>query len=355
MEFGILGLSGSGKTTIFSLLTGAEVVPGSGKSHVGIARVPDRRLDLLSQLFKPRKHTPATVKFVDVPPVTKGGSASLNLPELRTMDGLAVVLRGFANPLVPHPEGELDPVRDLELIETELLLSDLSVASGRLERLAKELPKHRTPELEREKEVLERCARFLEAGTPLRELALAPEEARVLKGFTFLTRKPLLVILNADEADASDLGRALARWQLEALETRAQVAVTAVSAPLEEEISRLAPEEQEAFIEDLGLPDRALSRLLQKAYALLGRISFFTVGEDECRAWSIPQGTPAVKAAGVIHSDFERGFIRAEVVRWDELLECGSLATCRARALLRQEGKDYIVQDGDVITFKFNV
>lgn len=355
MEFGILGLAGAGKTTIFSLLTGAEVTPGSGKSHVGIARVPDRRLDLLAQLFKPRKHTPATVKFVDVPPVTKGGSASLNLPELRTMDGLAVVLRGFANPLVPHPEGSLDPQRDLELIETELLLSDLAVASGRLERLARELPKHRTPELEREKEVLERCASFLEAGKPLRELSLSPEEARVLKGFTFLTRKPLLVILNADEADASHLGHALARFQLEALETRPQVAVTAVSAPLEQEISRLAPEEQEAFIQELGLPDRALSRLLQKAYALLGQISFFTVGEDECRAWSIPQGTPAVKAAGVIHSDFERGFIRAEVVRWDDLLACGSLAACRSKALLRQEGKDYIVQDGDVITFKFNV
>lgn len=355
MEFGILGLSSSGKTTIFSLLTGAPATPGSGKSHVGIAKVPDRRLELLSQLFKPRKQTPATVKFVDVPPVTKGGAASLNLPELRTMDGLAVVLRGFANPLVPHPEGELNPRRDLELIETELLLSDLGVATGRLERLARELSKHRTPELEREKEVLERCARFLEAGRPLRELDLSPEEARVLKGFTFLTRKPLLVILNADESEANHLSQALARWQLDDLEGRPQVAVTAVSAPLEEEISRLAPEEQEAFIAELGLPDRALSRLLQKAYALLGQISFFTVGEDECRAWSIPQGTPAVKAAGVIHSDFERGFIRAEVVRWDELLECGSLAACRTKALLRQEGKDYIVQDGDVITFKFNV
>lgn len=355
MEFGILGLAGAGKTTIFSLLTGAEVPFGTGKSHVGIARVPDRRLDLLSELFKPRKHTPATVKFVDVPPVTKGGAASLNLPELRTMDGLALVLRAFSNPLVPHPEGQLNPQRDLELIETELLLSDWHVASGRLERLAKELPKHRTPELEREKEVLERCLAFLEKGQPLRELSLTPEEERVLKGFTFLTRKPLLLILNADEAEASNLPQALARWGLAELESRPQVAVTAVCASLEQEISRLAPEEQEAFLAELGLPDRALSRVLQKAYALLGQISFFTVGEDECRAWSIPQGTTAVKAAGVIHSDFERGFIRAEVVRWDQLLACGSLAACRSKALLRQEGKDYVVQDGDVITFKFNV
>ncbi|MGC8915479.1 MAG: redox-regulated ATPase YchF [Thermoanaerobaculum sp.] len=355
MEFGILGLAGAGKTTIFSLLTGAEVAPGAGKSHLGVAKVPDRRLDLLSQLFKPRKHTPATVKFVDVPPVTKGGAASLNLPELRTMDALALVLRGFANPLVPHPEGTVDPKRDLELIETELLLSDLAVASGRLERLAKELPKHRTPELEKEKAVLERCLAFLEDAKPLRELTLAPDEERVLKGFTFLTRKPLLVILNADETEAGSLPQALARFRLEALASRPQVQVTAVCAPLEQEIARLAPEEQEAFVAELGLPDRALSRLLQKAYELLGQISFFTVGEDECRAWSIPQGTPAVKAAGVIHSDFERGFIRAEVVRWDELVACGSLAACRAKALLRQEGKDYVVQDGDVITFKFNV
>jgi len=355
MEFGILGLAGSGKTTIFSLLVGSDFPAVPGKSHVGIAKVPDPRLDQLAALFKPRKHTPATVKFVDVPPVSKGGASSLNLPELRTMDGLALVLRGFHNPQVPHPEGEIDPKRDLELIETELLLSDLAVASSRVERLAKELPKHRTPELEAEKATLERCLAFLEAGHPLRELALEPEELRRLKGFTFLTLKPLLLILNLDEAEAAKAEEAMARWGLASQAQRPKVVVTAVAAPLEQEISRLAPEEQEAFLQELGIPDRALTRLLQKAYALLGQISFFTVGEDECRAWSIPQGTPAVKAAGVIHSDFERGFIRAEVVRWDELLACGSLAACRSKGALRQEGKDYVVQDGDVITFKFNV
>jgi len=355
MEFGILGLAGSGKTTIFSLLTGTELPAGPGKSHVGIAKVPDARLDALSALFKPRKHTPATVKFVDVPPVSKGAASSLNLPELRTMDGLAVVLRAFRNPQVPHPEGEVNPKRDLELIETELLLSDLAVASGRLERLAKELPKHRTPELEAEKTTLERCVACLEQGQPLRELSLAPEELRRLKGFTFLTLKPLLLIVNVDETDAAKAEETIARWGLASQALRPKVVVTAVAAPLEQEISRLAPEEQEAFLAELGIPDRALARLLQKAYTLLGQISFFTVGEDECRAWSIPEGTPAVKAAGAIHSDFERGFIRAEVVPWDELLACGSLAACRTKGVLRQEGKDYLVQDGDVITFKFNV
>lgn len=355
MEFGILGLAAAGKSTVFSLLTGTQVPRDMGKSHHGIAKVPDSRLSALSALFKPKKHTPATVKFVDVPPLTKGGASSLNLAELRTMDALAVVLRGFHNPQVPHPEGDLNPRRDLELIETELLLSDLAVASGRLERLSKDLGKQRNPKLEKEKAVLERCLTALEQGQPLRELSLSPEEQAQLKGFTFLTLKPLLVILNTDESQAANLPAALQKWQLEKLAGRAQVVITAVCASLEEEISRLEPWEQDVFLSELGLPDRALHRLLQKAYGLLGLISFFTVGEDECRAWSIPRGTPAVKAAGVIHSDFERGFIRAEVVPWDTLLAIGSLAQCRQKGLLRQEGKDYLVQDGDVITFKFNV
>lgn len=355
MEFGILGLAAAGKSTVFSLLTGIPVPQDAGKSHQGIAKVPDNRLAALSALFKPRKHTPATVKFVDVPPLTKGGASSLNLAELRTMDALAVVLRGFDNPQVPHPEGDLNPRRDLELIETELLLSDLAVVSGRLERLARELPKHRTPKLEAEKTTLERCLAALEQGQPLRELSFSPEEQAQLKGFTFLTLKPLLVILNADESQAANLSAALQKWELDKLAERPQVVITAVCAPLEEEISQLESSEQEAFLSELGLPDRALHRLLQKGYSLLGLISFFTVGEDECRSWSIRRGTPAAKAAGVIHSDFERGFIRAEVVPWDTLLALGSLAQCRQNGLLRQEGKDYVVQDGDVITFKFNV
>ncbi|MCX7895592.1 MAG: YchF family ATPase [Thermoanaerobaculum sp.] len=355
MEFGILGLSGAGKSTLFSLLTGAEVPPHTGKTVVGIAKVPDRRLEALTALFQPRKHTPATVKFVDVPPISRGGAAALNLPELRTTDALAVVLRAFADPQVPHPEGSLDPKRDLELIETELLLSDLGVVTGRLDRLRKELVKRRTPELEKEEELLGRCLAFLEQGRPLRELPLQADEQKIVKGFTFLTGKPLLVVLNADEAEASNLPQALHRWGLGGWEGKPQVACTAVSAPLEREIARLAPEEQAAFVAELGLPDRALNRLLQQAFFLLGQISFFTVGEDECRAWPIPQGSSAHKAAGVIHSDFQRGFIRAEVVRWDELVSCGSLAACRSKGLLRQEGKDYLVQDGDVITFKFHV
>jgi ribosome-binding ATPase len=193
MEFGLIGLELSGKTTIFSLLTGhAPAATGRREAHAGIALVPDPRLDRLTALFKPRKHTPATVRFVDVPGITRGASQGLNLPELRTMDGIAAVLRVFPSDSVPHPEGEVDPARDLELLETELLLADLAVATNRLERLARDLAKRKTPELEAERDVLERCRAALEEGLPLREAGLSPEHGRQLKGFTFLTLKPLL-------------------------------------------------------------------------------------------------------------------------------------------------------------------
>ncbi len=356
MEFGIVGLELSGKTTLFSLLTGhTPQVTGKREAHVGIAQVPDSRLDRLTAMFQPKKHTPATVRFVDVPGITRGGAQSLNIPELRTMDGLAVVLRAFPSDEIPHPEGEVDPARDLDLLETEFLLADLAVVENRLERLARDLAKRRTPELEAEQEVLERCRTTLEDGTPLRDAGLSPDDEKRVRGFTFLTLKPLLAILNAGEDDAADLHAVVAGSGLGPWLERDTVGVVAVSATLEEEISRLGPDDQAAFLEDLGLPDRALDRLLRAAYGLLGLISFFTVGEDECRAWSIPDGTPAVRAAGAIHSDIERGFIRAEVVGWEELLDAGSTAACRTRGTLRLEGKDYRVQDGDVINFRFNI
>jgi len=357
MEFGILGLELAGKSTLFALLTGHEVaaVHGKREAHRGVAQVPDQRLTRLAALFSPRKVTPATVQFVDVPSISKGGAASLNLPELRTMDGLAVVVRGFASDSVPHPEGAVDPARDLDLLETELLLADLAVADARLERLGREIGKRKAAELEAERAALEKCRPPLAAGTPLREVSLSADEARLLKGFTFLTRKPLLIVLNVGEDDVADLAGAPQRAGLAPYLGRPGVAVCPLCATLEEEISRLSPADQAEFLRDLGLPDRALDRLLHAAYGLLGLISFLTVGEDECRAWSIPAGTPAVRAAGAIHSDLEKGFIRAEVVPWQELLDAGSLAACRQRGTLRLEGKDYAVQDGDVVTVRFNI
>ena len=354
MEFGILGLELSGKTTLFSLLTGHQTAatPGKREAHVGIAQVPDARLDTLTAMFKPKKHTPATVKFVDVPGVTKGGSQSLNLPELRQMDGLAVVVRGFASDAVPHPEGSVDPARDLELLETEMLLADLSVVSNRLDRIEKDIAKKKTPELQTEKDLVVRFKAALEKGETLRGLDVHVEEEKYVKGFGLLTRKPMLVILNAGEGDAGDLAGALQRAKFDAWKGRPHVAFSAVSAPIEQEIAAMSPEDQAEFLKGLGLPDRALDRLLRAAYDLLGLMSFLTAGEDECRAWSIPKGTHAAKAAAAIHTDFEKHFIRAEVVPFQTLVEAGSFAHCKTHGTLRVEGRDYVVQDGDVVNFR---
>jgi len=292
---------------------------------------------------------------VDVPAVVRGGAGSLNLPELRTADGLAMVLAFFSSEAAPHPEGSLDPARDLELLETELLLADLAVTESRLERLGRELGKRRTAELEAEKAALERCRAALAEGVPLRAIDLDADERLRLKGFGFLTAKPLLVVINAGEEAVRRPDEAIAAAGLASLAERAGVTTVVVSASLEEEIARLEPEDQAAFLADLGLAESALDRLLRAAYAALGLISFLTVGEDECRAWTITAGTPAVRAAGAIHSDFERGFIRAEVGPWDELLEAGSIAACRQRDTLRLEGRDYRVADGDVINFRVGV
>jgi GTP-binding protein YchF len=354
MEFGILGLELSGKTTIFSLLTGhtTAAAPHKREAHVGVAQVPDARLDRLTAMFKPKKHTPATVRFVDVPGVTKGGSQSLNLPELRQMDGLAVVVRAFGSDAVPHPEGSVDPARDLELLETEVLLADLSVVTNRLERVERDMVKKKTPELQTEKDLLVRFKAALEKGESLRGLDVHADEEKYVKGFGLLTRKPMLVILNAGESDAGDLAGALQRANFDRWKGQAHVAFSAVSATIEQEIAAMSPEDQAEFLKGLGLPDRALDRLLRAAYDLLGLMSFLTAGEDECRAWSISKGTPAVKAAAAIHTDFEKHFIRAEVVPFQTLVDAGSLANCKTHGTLRLEGRDYVVQDGDVINFR---
>ncbi len=354
MEFGILGLELSGKTTLFSLLTGhaTAATPHKREAHVGVAQVPDARLDTLTAMFKPKKHTPATVKFVDVPGVTKGGSQSLNLPELRQMDGLAVVVRAFASDAVPHPEGSVDPARDLELLETEMLLADLAVVTNRLERVEKDMVKKKTPELQTERDLLVRFKAALEKGESLRGLDVHVEEEKYVKGFGLLTRKPMLVILNADESDAGDLAGALGRAKLDGWKGKPHVAFSEVSAPIEQEIAAMSLEDQAEFLKGLGLPDRALDRLLRAAYDLLGLMSFLTAGEDECRAWSIPKGTQAARAAAAIHTDFEKHFIRAEVVPFQTLVEAGSLAHCKTHGTLRVEGRDYVVQDGDVINFR---
>jgi GTP-binding protein YchF len=359
MEVGILGLAGSGKTTLFSLLTSnSEALTGHGRrksTTVGIGRVPDPRLERLSEMYRPRKTTTATVRYIDVPGMQgeHRQDGALNFPELRSMDALMVVLRGFHNDAVPHPLASVDPFRDLIRIEEELLLQDLMVVERRIERLRRDLARRREPGLAVELDLLERCQSVLDDSRPLRAEAFTREQRITLRGFTFLSLKPILAVINVDEdAIGSDPFDAAgwAQW----LEGRA-TGCTSVCATLEREISELDADDASAFMADLGIANRALDRIAREAYRLLGLISFFTVGEDECRAWSIPGETPAVQAADTIHSDISRGFIRAEVVPHTELITAGSLTACRQKGSLRLEGKTYPVQDGDVVHYRFNV
>ena len=356
MEIGILGLAASGKTTLFNLMTeqGSAAVSRREGTGLGGARVPDSRLERLSALFVPKKTTPATIRYADIPgiPAEHGRQGAFNLPELRTMDALMVVVRAFDEEAVPHPLTTVDPVRDLAYIDEEFLLQDQIVIERRLDRLVKDIQKRPAPELNSEHALLERCRALLEEGQPLRAQTFDPNEAKVLRGFTFLSSKPMLVVLNVGEGASPDEASEVATRQWC---DRPGVAFTRACATLEGELAELDAADAAAFMAELGIADRALDRIVEQSYELVGLISFFTVGEDECRAWSIVRGTAAVDAAGEIHSDIQRGFIRAEVVRWDALLEAGSLAACRPNGSLRLEGKTYVVADGDVVHFRFNV
>jgi len=361
MEIGIVGLPLSGKTTLFNLLTHAEAetgfAAGKKKANMGVSRVPDPRLDRLSQIWNPKKTTHATIRYVDVAGVEKGagkeGFSGEMLTHLKNTDALLAVIRAFESDQVPHPEGTVNPLRDLGILQSEFLLSDLIITENRLERIAKQMKGKVEKSLEVEKELLERCREALEAERPLRDVGFAPDEARVLKGFQFLTLKPLVVALNLGEADLPR-GEELAA-PVAAAWAGPSVAVTYLCATIEEEISRLSPEDARAFLDDLGLDTPATDRIIRTCYALLGLISFFTMGEDECRAWTVRQGTRAPQAAGAIHTDLERGFIRAETVAYDDFVAAGSQAACRERGTLRVEGKDYVVKDGDILNIRFSV
>jgi GTP-binding protein YchF len=355
LQLGILGLSKSGKTTLFNTLTASQQATGkfaaSAETHLGVALVRDPRLERLRDLFAPRRYVPATVQYVDIPGLKPGESAeSLDLAKLKTVDALVHVVRAFADPEIVHPEGGVDPARDVAMVDLELILADHDLVERRLERLDKAVKRGLTPEESRERALLDELIRpALEAETPLREVALDADDERRLRGFQLLSAKPMLLVVNADE------GRAAAAPAEFGVVPRPAVTAITVSAPIEQEIGRLQPEEQRDFLADLGLSEPSLDRVTRASYELLGLIAFFTVGEDEVRAWTVRRGTRAREAAGAIHSDIERGFIRAEVVRWDDLLRLESLAACREAALLRLEGKDYPVQDGDVVHFRFNV
>ncbi len=356
LRAGLLGLPASGKTTLFQLLTSArEAARPQGKSeaNVGVSRVPDERLDQLTALFRPKKRVPATVEFADMAAGRATATqALLDVAAYRNADALLHVVRAFRDPSVPHAQGTVDPARDVRLLEDELILADLGVVEKRLERLAKDLKKTPTPDLVAEEAILARAKTRLESGQALRTMGLGAEDTRRLRGFQFLSAKPLLLVINLDEADVADTQRAAALAGVDGFLADAGARAVGVCARIELEISQLDEGDAAAFLADLGLQESGLDRVIRAAYELLGYISFFTVGEDECRAWSIPRGTTAVNAAGEIHTDIQRGFIRAEVVPCDELLSRGSLSACRDAGTLRLEGKEYVVADGDCIEFR---
>ncbi len=367
MKVGIVGLPLVGKSTIFNLLTRGHVDTSSwggnkGEAHIGVAQVPDSRLDRLAGIVHPEKVTYATVEYVDLPGLARGearGEESREigtyLTSLKNADALLQVVRAFEDENLPHSEGTIDPRRDIGLFELEMIFSDLAIIEKRLERVSKDLKKAKTSDLELEHAVLTRFREALEQEKPLRDLTLTDEELKRVKGFTFMSAKPMLIVLNLGEQDIARIQGVVAEFGLERHAARQNVAVTAVCGKIEAEIAALPDEDAKLFMDDLGLTSSGLARIVQESYSLLGLFSFYTAGEPEARAWTIPKNTTAQQAAGVIHSDFERGFIKAEVVAYDDMIQYGSFPAARSKGVLRLEGKDYVVHEGDVILFRFNV
>lgn len=354
MKLGILGLPKAGKTALFNALTASRQATGkfraSKTTNLGTAAVRDRRLEALRDLYRPKRFVPAQVRFVDVPGIDRGRGETLDLAELRTMDALVHVVRAFEDPELLHPAGRVDPQLDIATIDLELILADYEVVERRLERLVQAQKRGLSDPEKRERALLlDRILPALEAETSLRDLELDAEEEKRIHGYGLLSRKPMLLVVNVDEDAAGDPAAAAG------VEAPPGTEAIAVSARLEEEISRLEPSDQGDFLAEAGLDQPSAVRVVQAGYELLGLISFFTVGEDEVRAWTLRRGSTALTAAGAIHSDIERGFIRAEVTGWRDLIDAGSLAVCRERATLRLEGKAYLVRDGEVVHFRFNV
>jgi ribosome-binding ATPase len=355
MKTGIIGLPQVGKSSLFRILTKAQfsehAFANPREAHVGVAKVPDDRLDRLAALYSPKKLVHASVEYVDVGAIGQDAlKESAYIGHLRQVDALAHVVRAFDAPSIPHV-GEIDPLRDIKNVDFDLIVSDLGQVEKRLERLEKDLKKMKTAELERENELLIRAKAHLEGERPLREMQMTPEDKKRIRGFMFLSEKPMLYVLNITESTelGKELEAAVTKYKVTEVAARQNAAATAICGKVEAELSEMSDADAAEFLSSYGLKESGLVRLIRTTYALMGLISFFTVGEDECRAWTVPVNSRAVEAAGAIHSDLEKHFIRAETIHWDQLLEAGSEANARARGTLRLEGKDYLVKDGDVM------
>ncbi len=361
----LIGLPQSGKTTVFNALTGAQAATGTfsaaeDEPNLATVMVPDPRLDVLTRMFQPRRTVPAEIQYWDVAGLAKGiherGLGGRLLGYLQQASALVHVVRAFDDPAVPHPEGSADPLRDIATLDMELLFVDLAMVDKRLQRIRAMIPKLRGAEREthkREGAVLERLHRALSDGIPIRAVELDPDEEKLLRGFGFLTQKPLLILLNVGDDRLHQVEDLLAAASEPA--SGPGVAVEALPGKLEAELAQLAPEDAEVFMRELGIEEPARNRVIRTSYRLLGLISFFTVGPDEVRAWTIRRGATAVEAAGAIHSDLAQGFIRAEVVHYDDLVRAGGLAEARKLGALRLEGRNYVVEDGDIVHILFNV
>jgi GTP-binding protein YchF len=355
MKTGIIGLPQVGKTSLFQILTKAHLSEQARanprEAHVGVAKVPDDRLDKLAALYNPKKLTHASVEYVDVGAIGQDAlKDTAYAAHLRQVDALAHVVRAFDDPSIPHV-GAIDPLRDIKNVEFDLMVSDLGQIEKRLERVEKDLKKMKTAELEKEFELLKRANTHLGTEKPLREMEMTPEDKKRLRGFMFLSEKPIFYVLNIGESTqlSKEIEEAVSKYKLTESAARPNAAATAICGKVEAELAEMSDADAAEFLSSYGLTESGLVRLIRTTYKLLGLISFFTAGEDECRAWTIPANTRAQEGAGAIHSDLQKHFIRAETIRWDQLLEAGSEASARAKGTLRLEGKDYIVQDGDVM------